>query len=72
MESAKCGYIPEDKVMDISNMNVLIWRGILDRLSKPGLEYSVDEMTATITSYHARTLISFGVSRDAVKDFLIN
>ena len=72
MESAKCGYIPEDKVMDISNMNVLIWRGILDRLSEPGIEYSVDEMTKTITSYHAHTLISFGVPREELEEFLVN
>lgn len=72
MESAKCGYIPDDKVIDISNMNVLIWRGALERLCEPGIEYSVDEMTKTITNYHAHTLISFGVPREELEEFLVN
>lgn len=72
MESAKSGIIPEEYVKDISNMNVLIWRGMLDRLSEPGLEYSVDEMTKTATNYHAHTMLSYGVPRENLEEFLIN
>lgn len=72
MESAKSGLIPEKYALDISNMNVLIWRGMLDRLLEGTLEYSVDEMTKVVTNYHARTLISYGVSREAIEEFLVD
>ena len=61
-----------DKVKVISDMNVLIYRGMLDRLSEPGLEYSAEEMAKTVTSYHAHTLLSFGVPREYLEEFLVN
>ena len=72
IESAKSGFVPEKYVKDISNMNVRIWRGMLDRLSAPGLEYSVDEMAKTATNYQAHTMLSFGVPREYMEEFLAN
>lgn len=70
--SAEAGYIPLDKVKIISDMNVLIFRGMLDRLSEPGLEYSAKELARTVTSYHAHTMLSFGVERKYLEEFLVN
>lgn len=72
LASAEAGYIPMDKVKIISDMNVLIYRGMLDRLSEPGLEYSAEEMARTVTSYHAHTMLSFGVPREYLEEFLVN
>lgn len=72
LKASESGFIPEEFVKDISDMNVLIWRGMLDRLSESGDEYSVEEMAKTVTSYHAHTMLSFGVPREYMEEFLIN
>lgn len=69
--SAEAGYIPMDKVKTISDMNVLIFRGMLDRLTEPEAEYSPEEAAKLVTNYHARTMIGFGVDRKHLEDFLI-
>lgn len=72
LQVAECGLLPKDKIKDISYMNVLIWRGMLDRLSEPDFEYSVDEMTKLITNYHAHTMLSYGIPRELLEEFLID
>lgn len=72
LQVAEYGLLPKDKIKDISYMNVLIWRGILDRLSEPDFEYSVDEMTKLITNYHAHTMLSYGIPRELLEEFLID
>lgn len=70
LASAEAGYVPMDKVKTISDMNVLIFRGMLDRLAE--IEYSPEETAKRVTDYHARTLIGFGVARKLVEEFLID
>ena len=72
LASAEAGYIPMDKTKIISDMNVLIYRGMLDRLSEPGLEYSAEKMGKIVTSYHAHTMLSFGAPREYLEEFLVN
>ena len=70
--SAEAGYIPMEKVEIISDMKVLIYRGMLDRLSDPKLEYDAKEVARTVTSYQAHTMLSFGVPREYLEEFLVN
>jgi len=74
LASAEAGYVPLDKVKTISDMNVLIYRGMLDRLidSEHSSEHSLEETAKRVTDYHARTLISFGVNKELIKEFLID
>lgn len=71
LASAEAGYIPMEKVKTISDMNVLIFRGMLDRLSDVGVDYSPEEAARLVTNYHARTMIGFGVDRKYLEEFLI-
>lgn len=72
LESAKEGYVQEEQAKNISDMNVLIWRGTLDRLLDDDMEYSVEEITRIITNYHARTMIAYGVSPELLSEFLMD
>lgn len=74
LASAEAGYVPLDKIKTISDMNVLIYRGMLDRLigQEQFSDYSLEETARRVTDYHARTLISFGVDKKLLESFLID
>ena len=61
---AQSGQISEDDVMAINEMNVLIYRGMLDRMMHNIDNISVDEAVQITMCYAKRTLMAYGVAKE--------
>ncbi|MCI8637603.1 MAG: TetR/AcrR family transcriptional regulator [Coprococcus sp.] len=68
--AAKSGNFGLENVRDISNMNVILFSGMLHRfLTSEGKQTPKDAAKAT-TRYQARTLMAYGISKELLKDYL--
>lgn len=70
MKVAEDGLISRENVMLINEMNVLIYRGMLDRMMHNIDDLSVEEAVNITMRYVKRTLMAYGVAKeelDAVK-----
>ena len=68
---AETGLISEENVMSINEMNVLIYRGMLDRMMHNIDGISVDDAVNITMKYVKRTLMAYGVPEEALTSIKI-
>ncbi|XCP84558.1 helix-turn-helix domain-containing protein [Roseburia hominis] len=70
IDAARRGLLRKEDVADISIMNTMIFKGMINKFLGSSPRPSIEQAMRDTMRYQSRTLIGFGVSREYVKDYL--
>lgn len=68
--AAQNGSFGMENVRDISNMNVVLFSGMLNRFLTSEWNPKPEDAAKATTRYQARTLMAYGISKELLEDYL--